>query len=100
MATIDEGIKLRKYGIDGEILILGYTSPIRAKELCAFDLTQTLIDYDYSVQLSKQNYNIKAHIKIDTGMHRLGFNNKEEIYTESVNHVENSKVNDNYSTFF
>ena len=73
VATIDEGIKLRKYGIDGEILILGYTSPIRAKELCAFDLTQTLIDYDYSVQLSKQNYNIKAHIKIDTGMHRLGF---------------------------
>lgn len=73
VATIDEGIKLRKYGIKGEILILGYTSPTRAKELCAYDLTQTLIDYNYSLLLNKQNYNIKAHIKIDTGMHRLGF---------------------------
>lgn len=39
VATIDEGIRLRKYGISGEILILGYTSPMRAKELCKYKLT-------------------------------------------------------------
>lgn len=33
VATIDEGIKLRQYGVSGEILILGYTAPARAKEL-------------------------------------------------------------------
>lgn len=73
VATIDEGIKLRRYGISGEILILGYTAPDRAKELHKYKLTQTLIDYGYALSLNKQGYDIKAHIKIDTGMHRLGF---------------------------
>lgn len=73
VATIEEGIRLRKYGIRGEILILGYTSPNRAKELCKYRLTQTLIDYRYAKVLNKQGYRIKAQIKTDTGMHRLGF---------------------------
>lgn len=78
VATIDEGIRLRKYGISGEILILGYTSPSRAKELCKYKLTQTLIDYGYLLLLSKQGYDIKAHLKIDTGMHRLGFDTEDQ----------------------
>lgn len=73
VAMIDEGIRLRRYGIRGEILILGYTSPMRARELCRYRLTQTLIDYPYAVLLNRQGYKIKAHLKIDTGMHRLGF---------------------------
>ncbi|MDD4047951.1 MAG: serine racemase VanT catalytic subunit [Clostridia bacterium] len=73
VATIDEGIELRQCGIQGEILIMGYTSPMRAKELNKYDLTQTLIDYHYALLLNKQGYKIKVHIKIDTGMHRLGF---------------------------
>lgn len=72
-ATIDEGIELRRYGICGEILILGFTPVSRAKELHKYNLMQTLIDYNYALQLSKQGYKVKAHIKIDTGMHRLGF---------------------------
>lgn len=77
VATIDEGIELRRYGIHGEILILGFTSPDRAKELYKYDLIQTLICYNYALQLNKQGYAIKAHIKIDTGMHRLGFDNTD-----------------------
>lgn len=73
VATIDEGIKLRQYGIKGEVLILGYTDPKRAKQLHKNALIQTLIDYDYATKLSQQGYPIKVHIKIDTGMHRLGF---------------------------
>lgn len=73
VATIDEGIKLRHYGILGEILILGHTSPARAEELHKYNLTQALIDYDYTLLLEQQDYDIKAHIKVDTGMHRLGF---------------------------
>ena len=88
VATIDEGIKLRKYGVSGEILILGYTAPTRAKELRRYDLTQTLIDYDYSLLLNSQGYRVKTHIKIDTGMHRLGFN-KEDI--ESISAVFSMK---------
>lgn len=73
VATIDEGISLRKSGVKGEILIMGYTSPFRAKEICKYNFVQTLIDYDYTILLNRQGYDIKAHIKIDTGMHRLGF---------------------------
>lgn len=72
VATIDEGIRLRKYGIRGEILILGYTAIWRAAELKKYNLIQTLISYDYATALNKQGVSIKAHLKIDTGMHRLG----------------------------
>lgn len=73
VATIDEGIELRRTGIRGEILVMGYTSPARAKELHKYDLIQTLIDFPYAVSLNSQGCHIKAHIKVDTGMHRLGF---------------------------
>lgn len=72
VATIDEGIQLRTYGILGEILILGYTNPNRAKELKKYDLMQTLIDFKYAKALNRQGIIVKAHIKIDTGMNRLG----------------------------
>jgi len=72
VATIDEGIKLRKYGIRGEILILGYTNVRRARELKKYNLMQTVIDFGYAKALDRQGIPIKAHIKIDTGMHRLG----------------------------
>ncbi len=73
VATIDEGIELRRYGITDEILILGYTTPMRAKELRKYDLIQTLIDYEYAYALNERGYSVKGHIKVDTGMHRLGF---------------------------
>lgn len=72
VATMDEGIELRTHGIRGEILILGYTDISRAAELKKYDLIQTLIDFDYAVALNKQNISVKTHMKIDTGMHRLG----------------------------
>ncbi len=92
VATIDEGIRLRKYGIAGEILILGYTAPERAKELCKYGLMQTLIDYDYSILLDNQGYNVKAHIKIDTGMHRLGFDKEDVENIAAVFSLKNLKV--------
>lgn len=73
VATIDEGIKLRQHNIRGEILILGYTDVTRAKDLAGYDLMQTVIDYSYGIELSAQGYEIDVHVKVDTGMHRLGF---------------------------
>ncbi len=72
-ATIDEGIALRRFGIRGEVLILGYTPPERAWALHKYDLSQTLVDYDYACRLNAQGVRVRAHIKLDTGMHRLGF---------------------------
>lgn len=92
VATIDEGIKLRKYGITGEILILGYTAPERAKELCKYNLMQALIDYEYSIRLNNQGYKVNTHIKIDTGMHRLGFDKEDVESIAAVFSLKNIKV--------
>lgn len=78
VATIDEGIHLRRQGIKGEILILGYTAPQRASELFRHHLSQTVIDSGYAESLNDFGKPVKVHIKVDTGMHRLG---------ESCNHV-------------
>lgn len=91
VATIEEGIALRRQGIRGEILILGYTSPERAGELHRYHLMQTLIDFDYALQLNRQGYHIQAHMKIDTGMHRLGFdsgNVEKAAQTFSLKYIE------------
>ncbi len=73
VATLDEGIELRRYGIPGEILILGWTDPERAGELRRYRITQTLIDGEYAKKLDDQGVRVRAHLKVDTGMHRLGY---------------------------
>lgn len=92
VATIDEGIKLREYGICGEILILGYTNVNRASELKEYNLTQTLIDFEYAKALNNQNVAVKAHIKIDTGMHRLGIPSGELSAVKKVFLLKNISV--------
>ena len=81
VATIFEGIELRQSGVLGEILILGYTHPRYVPLLNQYRLTQTIIDYSYALELNACGLNIKVHIKIDAGMHRLGehFENLEGI---------------------
>lgn len=73
VATVDEGIRLRRCGILGEILVLGCTSPGRVRELVKYDLTQTVVDLGHALRLNAQRRTVKVHIKVDTGMHRLGF---------------------------
>lgn len=72
VATVDEGIHLRKEGIDGEILILGYTSPIRATELNDYHLSQTIVDLEHAQELNGFGKPIDVHVKVNTGMNRLG----------------------------
>lgn len=78
VATLSEAIELRKNGIKGNILILGYTDPSYAFVIQKYHFIQTVIDYDYALSLQQQNIDIQVHIAIDTGMHRLG-NTKEEL---------------------
>ncbi|GEC89741.1 serine racemase VanT catalytic subunit [Brevibacillus brevis] len=72
VATIDEGIELRKKGVKGGILILGYTDERRIRQIARFKLTQTVVDDEYAQKLNSYNVKIPVHIKIDTGMGRLG----------------------------
>lgn len=92
VATIEEGIELREYGICGEILILGYTDVRRAFDLNRYELIQTLIDYEYAKVLNEQGITVKAHIKIDTGMHRLGVPSSEVSAVRKIFSMENISV--------
>ena len=92
VATIEEGISLRKYGVQGEILILGYTDVHRASELKKYNLIQTLIGFEYAKALNRQGVSIKAHIKIDTGMHRLGIESGDMLYVKRIFAMKNIKV--------
>ncbi|MBW1958935.1 MAG: alanine racemase [Deltaproteobacteria bacterium] len=76
VARIEEGIELRKAGFNESVLIFGYTPPALARKLIAFDLTQTVWSYKTAQALSdvavSSNKQIKVHLKVDTGMGRLG----------------------------
>ena len=77
VSMLDEAIQLRKNGIDVPILILSYTDPRRAEEIILNDVTQTVFSHDLAEALSEAavslDKNIKIHIKIDSGMTRVGF---------------------------
>ena len=72
VATLEEGIALRRAGLGGEILILGYTDPQAARTLWRYRLTQTLVSAEHAAALDAMGYPVRAHVKIDTGMHRIG----------------------------
>jgi len=75
VARIEEGIELRKAGVKESVLIFGYTSPELAHKLIGFDLTQTVWSYTTARALSDiavSSNKIKVHLKVDTGMGRLG----------------------------
>ena len=92
VATVEEGIQLRKHGIRGEILILGYTDVKRVQDLQKYDLTQTLLDFAYAQALNSRNAAVKTHIKIDTGMHRLGISGEEISAVRKVFEMKNLKI--------
>lgn len=72
VACAEEGVELRRAGICGEILILGYTAPSLFPLLHRCRLTQTVVDYDYAQRLEQSGLELSVHIGVDTGMHRLG----------------------------
>lgn len=76
VATLEEGIALRQNNILGTILILGHTPPQAVPLLLRYDLTQTVVDFGHGQALGQAaqmaGQVLKVHIKIDTGMHRLG----------------------------
>ncbi len=76
VARLNEGIQLRKEGIDAPVLIFGYTQPSLAGKLIEFNLCQTVWSYETAKALSdiasSLGHKIKVHLKTDTGMGRLG----------------------------
>jgi len=77
VACLDEAVELRQAGITIPILCLGQTPPELAGELLEYDVTQTVGDLETGKALSaaavKAGKNLTIHVKLDTGMGRLGF---------------------------
>ncbi len=77
VSNIEEALSLREYGIKKPILILGYTPVDSIEILNKNDISQCIYSKEYALRLSEQaqksGYEIKVHIKLDTGMTRIGF---------------------------
>lgn len=77
LATIDEAVDLRRRGIKAPMMTLGFTDKSRYADAVRFDIEQAVYSYDIAKALSdeavSQGKQIKVHIKLDTGMGRIGF---------------------------
>lgn len=82
VSNIEEAITLRGCGITRPILILGYTPVSMAAQLYLNDISQCVYSPEYAAALSKRacadGVKVKVHIKLDTGMSRLGFDCRDE----------------------
>lgn len=77
VSNLNEAMSLRTQGIYHPILILGTTPPNKAKALCEYNITQAVFSLEYAKKLQQQaaraGVTVAAHIKVDTGMGRIGF---------------------------
>lgn len=81
-ATIEEAVLLRKAGIEKPILILGFVFPDAYEEVVKYDIRPAVFKLRMAEQLSeeavRQGKTVHVHIKVDTGMSRIGFPDNEE----------------------
>ena len=95
VATLPEAITLRENNITGNILILGYTEPEELQKVIDNNIMQTIVDNDYAKSVLKANLHgkLKCHVKINTGMNRIGefyddFAALSEIYQNPALQIE------------
>ena len=98
VATLQEAINLRTIGkITGEILLLSWT-PVSEKEtLIKYNLIQTLVDYEYAKKLNELPGIVKCHIKVDTGMNRIGHKIQEIETFKKMFELKNLNISRIYS---
>ncbi|MDD8049372.1 MAG: alanine racemase [Thomasclavelia sp.] len=94
VATLPEAIKLRENNINKGILILGAV-PTSKEEIdlaIKYDITLTMVSLEYMHVLEKliDDKPLKVHIKLDTGMHRIGLTSKEE-FEELLKTIDKNK---------
>ena len=84
VSSIDEAIVLREAGIKEKILILGYTPPQHFHYLQEYDIIQTFLSLEYALKCADyaqtHHFKMRGHVKLDTGMGRLGIICKDHSY--------------------
>lgn len=77
VATLEEALILRKAGVKKAILILGFTFPYAYADIIAYEIRPAVFKYETAEQLSaeavRQNKTVYVHLKVDTGMGRIGY---------------------------
>lgn len=90
VSNIEEAVELRESGITKPILILGYTPCEYVCELEKYDISQCVYSLEYAKELSNEvasyNFKIKVHLKLDTGMSRIGF----DCRSDSLNGIDDA----------
>jgi alanine racemase len=104
VASVNEAVKLRNVGIDAPILVLGYTPAWLAKEALLNDITLTLYDADVARLYSRAGEELRraarVHIKVDTGMGRLGLLPDQVIaFAEDVRHLPRLRLEGIFTHF-
>ncbi len=99
--TIDEGIELRDAGIKTDIFIYAKFDPTRIEEASKHNLTLNISSFDDLKALKAHNGNsVKVHLKIDTGMTRLGVPYEQaEDFLKEANQIESIELEGLYSHF-
>lgn len=87
VSNLDEALQVRGFCPSGEILILGYTPPEYAEQLAENNIIQGVISREYALELVKNHKNVRCHIKIDTGMGRIGL--KYDTPQECADEIKN-----------
>ena len=86
VATVEEALELRRGGIKKPLLILGYTYQEDYDLIAAEELRPTVFKLSMAQELSRaalrKNKTVKIHIKIDTGMSRIGYRDLEKSVPE------------------
>lgn len=104
VARIEEGILLRKAGIAVPILVLGLTLEQQVELLVSYNITSTVCKYETIEKLSKfavkEEKTVKVHIKVDTGMGRIGiFPNHVLDFVKKVKVLKNIEIEGIFTHF-
>lgn len=91
VSNISEAIELRRGGIGGDVLIFGYVSPECASLLAEYRITQAVFSAEYAEALQAAAEGtgvcVRVHIKVDTGMGRIGLVGSEEEICDGIEKI-------------
>ena len=94
VSSLDEARELREHGVEMPVLILGHTPPEQVRELIRLHITQAVSAEvkaeEYSAAAVRCGGTLKIHIKVDTGMSRLGFLCDGEHFEGGVERIAHS----------
>lgn len=82
VSNLEEAVQLRRGGVRLPLLILGYTPAAYAENMVYLDLTQEVHSLQYALELDEAlkgtNFVLNVHLKLDTGMTRIGFDTRTQ----------------------